>query len=74
MDDQKMIILYARVQGVPTQESHYIVIFETIAFTEKFEGGPLYYSPPPPQRYSKYVVRFSNDSLFPKRRPTLHFL
>lgn len=39
MDYQKMIILYARVQGVPTQVSHSIVIFETIAFTDKFEGG-----------------------------------
>lgn len=34
-------------QGVPTQESHYIVIFETIAFTEKFEGGTLHYPLPP---------------------------
>lgn len=47
MDYQKMIILYARVQGVPTQESQYIVIFETIAFTEKFEGGNLHYPLPP---------------------------
>lgn len=47
MDYQKMIILYARVQGVPTQESHYIVIFETIAFTEKFEGGLCIIRSPP---------------------------
>lgn len=47
MDYQKMIIMYARVQGVPTQESHSILIFETIAFTEKFEGGTLHYPLPP---------------------------
>lgn len=34
-------------EGVPTQERHYIVIFETIAFTEKFEGG-LCIIPSPP--------------------------
>lgn len=73
MDYQKMIILFARVQGVPTQVSKYIVIFETIAFTEKFEGGTLHY-PLHPQRYLKYVVQFSNGSLFPKWRPTYNFL